>query len=348
MRIAVIPTYEPEEIFMEVLKAAYEAGLKIIVVDDGSGPAFSELFAKAQQYAYVISYPVNKGKGHALKTAFSYIRNTYKEERTTIVTLDCDGQHKIEDVIKVCEFSESHPKAMILGSRKQSKESPWKSRFGNGITKIVFSLSTGVRIQDTQTGLRAFDGSFLSMLEEIPGMRYEYEINMLLRLAKTSIPMIEIPIQTVYTQNNVGSHFRAIRDSASIYAEILKFSASSFVSFLVDYLLYSFILLLTGAKEILFANVFARVISATVNFSINYKFVFQSKESLGKSLMKYSTLACCVLICNSWLLYLLTAIGGGNPFASKVLVEIVLFIGNWAIQRTFVFVKGRGGHKQNR
>lgn len=340
MRIAVIPAYEPEEIFIEVLREAYEAGFKIVVVDDGSGPRFSRIFTKARQYAYVISYPENKGKGYALKTAFSYIMNEYKEEQMTIVTLDCDGQHKIKDVIKVCEIAEENPKAMVLGSRKQSKKSPWKSRFGNGITKKVFFLSTGVRIEDTQTGLRAFNGSFLPMLIEIPGMRYEYEMNMLLQLAKTSINMIEVPIETVYIQNNAGSHFRAMRDSASIYAEILKFSASSFVGFLVDYSIYSLILLLTEAKAIILANILARVISATVNFSINYKFVFKSKESLSKSLIKYFTLACCVLICNSGLLYLLTAIRGFNPFATKILVEFVLFIGNWIIQRTFVFVKG--------
>jgi len=231
MRIAVIPAYEPEDIFMDVLKIAYEAGFKIIVVDDGSGPGFLEIFTNAKQYAHVISYPENKGKGHALKTAFSYIMDTYKEEQTTILTLDCDGQHNIKDAIKVCDVSEAHPQAMILGSRKQSKKSPWKSRFGNGITRKVFFMFTGVKVQDTQTGLRAFSGSFLPMLVKIPGMRYEYEMNMLLQLAKSSINIMEVPIETVYIQNNAGSHFRAMKDSLSIYIEILKFSASSFIGF---------------------------------------------------------------------------------------------------------------------
>lgn len=342
MRIAVIPAYKPQEIFIEVLKTAYKAGFKIIVVNDGSGPGFSEIFLKAQQYAHVISYPENKGKGHALKAAFSYIMNTYEYKQKTIVTLDCDGQHKIKDAVKVCEVSEAYPKAIILGSRKQSKSSPWKSRFGNSITKQIFFMSTGVKVQDTQTGLRAFKGTVLPMFVKIKGMRYEYEMNVLLQLAKSSVKIIEVPIQTIYIQNNAGSHFRAIRDSASIYAEILKFSASSFIAFLVDYLLYSLILLITGYKGILLANILARAVSATVNFTINYKFVFKSKESLTKSLAKYFVLACFILICNSSLLYLLAAIIGVNPYASKVIVEFVLFILSWLIQRTFVFVKGKG------
>jgi len=345
IRIAVIPAYEPGEKFVKTLKEAYETGFKIIVVDDGSGPGFSRIFANAKQYAHVISYPESKGKGHALKTAFYYIMNKYKDQRTTIVTLDCDGKHKIKDAVKACEISEAHPGAIILGSRKQSKKSPWKSRFVSGITRKIFFMSAGVKTQYTQTGLRAFNGSLLPMLTKIPGMRCEYEMNMLMQLKKTSVNMIEMPIETVCIQNNAGSHFRAIKDSASIYIEILKFSASSFIGFLIDYLLYSLILILTGAKGILLANILARIISATVNFSINYKFVFQSKESLHKSLIKYFVLACCVLICNSCLLYVFTAVGGGNPFASKVLVEFILFIGNWVIQRTFVFAKRRGNNQ---
>jgi len=342
LRIAVIPAYEPEEPFHQVLAAAYEAGFQIIVVDDGSGPRYSETFAQAKRYAHVISYPENKGKGHALKTAFAYIRDQYGDQRATVVTLDCDGQHKQRDAVRVCEAAEAHSGAMILGSRKQSKSSPWKSRWGNGLTRAVFRMITGLNIQDTQTGLRAFDASFLPFLLEIPGARYEYEMNVLLRLAKTSRKIIEVPIETVYIENNAGTHFRALRDSFSIYVEILKFSASSFLGFLVDYFLYILILLLTGSKGILGANILARAVSSSVNFSLNYRLVFPSRESLLRSALKYFALACGVLACNSGLLYLLTAIGGFNPFVSKIALELVLFFGSWIVQRTFVFGKRQG------
>lgn len=341
MRIAVIPAYEPEEILLDVLEEAYKAGYRIIVVDDGSGVGFSNLFNRAKQYAHVISYPDNKGKGYALKMAFSYIMNVYQGKQTTIVTIDCDGQHRIKDAVRVCEISEMHPHAMILGSRKQSRQCPWKSRFGNGITKKVFFMSTGVKVEDTQTGLRAFDGTLLQMLVNIPGMRYEYEMNMLLKLSKTSVKVIEIPIETVYSENNAGTHFRAMRDSVSIYAEIIKFLLSSVFGFLIDFLFYSLFLFLMGRNAALLANVLARVISSTANFWINYKLVFHSNESMRKSLLKYYALAVCVLVGNSFLLYLLTAIGGCNALLSKLLVEIILFIGNLIIQRTFVFVKGK-------
>jgi len=337
MRIAVVPAYKPDERMLQVLKEAHEAGFRIVVVDDGSGTEFSEAFAQARKYGHVISYPVNKGKGHALKTAFVHIINEFGDKGFTVVTLDSDGQHKIRDAIRVCETAEKHPRALVLGSRKQSKASPWKSRFGNGVTRVVFRWLTGVGIRDTQTGLRAFNASFLRRLLLVPGARYEYEMNVLLYLAKTSCKMIEVPIETVYIRNNAGSHFRAVRDSISIYKEILKFSVSSLAGFLTDYLLYSLIVLLAGPRGILLANVAARLVSASVNFAFNYRYVFHSRETLANSALKYFTLACAILICNSALLYLFSAVGGWNPFLAKIVVELLLFVGSWLVQRAFVF-----------
>jgi len=339
MRIAVIPAYEPDEKLFDVVSAASEAGFKVIVVDDGSGTLYTSLFQRCASIAVVISYPDNKGKGHALKQAFAYIQTTYGDRKGTIVTMDCDGQHLMNDALKVCEVAEANPQAVVLGSRKQSKQSPWKSRFGNGVTKRIFRLSTGRYIEDTQTGLRAFQTANIRLMLDIPGTRYEYEMNMLLHLAKIFIPIVEVPIQTVYIQNNLGSHFRAIRDSVSIYAELLKYSLSSFIGFIVDFMIYSIIVMITGPKGIILANIVARSVSATVNFTINYKLVYRSRETLLRSAFKYFALACGVLAVNSSLLYIMVHALALHPLFSKVIVELLLFFASWFVQRSFVFVK---------
>jgi len=339
MRIAVIPAYEPDEKLVDVVSAASEAGFKVIVVDDGSGTLYASLFQRCASIAVVISYPDNKGKGHALKQAFAYIQTAYGDRQGTIVTMDCDGQHLMNDALKVCEVAETNPQAVVLGSRKQSKQSPWKSRFGNGVTKRIFRLSTGRYIEDTQTGLRAFQTANIRLMLDIPGTRYEYEMNMLLHLAKIFIPIVEVPIQTVYIQNNLGSHFRAIRDSVSIYAELLKYSLSSFIGFIVDFLIYSIIVMITGPKWIILANIVARSVSATVNFTINYKLVYRSRETLLRSAFKYFALACGVLAVNSSLLYVMVHALALHPLFSKVIVELLLFFASWFVQRSFVFVK---------
>lgn len=339
MRIAVIPAYKPQESFPSFVKALKEEGFEIVVVDDGSGPNFSKTFQSVQYDAHVIQYEENRGKGYALKKAFTYISEQSYEKNTSIVTLDCDGQHLISDAIKVCELAEGNPHAIILGSRKQSKKSPWKSRLGNSLTKFVFFLSTGVKVQDTQTGLRAFNINFLKDILTISGKRYEYEMNMLLHFAKYHIEIIEVPIETIYIDGNKGTHFRPLIDSITIYAEIFKFSASSFIGFLVDFFLYSILVLLFGENSIIIANIIARIVSGSVNFSINYRYVFQTKETLINSALKYSALSVSILLCNSALLYLSTTILGYNPYSAKIAVEVLLFIISWLIQRSFVFVK---------
>ena len=93
--------------------------------------------------------------------------------------------------------------------RDVGQKMPLRSRFGNTVTRAVFRLLSGVYISDTQTGLRAFDSSLFDLMLEIEGMRYEYEINVLMRLAKERVPIREVPIETIYhDRKNTVSHFR--------------------------------------------------------------------------------------------------------------------------------------------
>ncbi len=340
-RIAVIPAYEPEEQMLDLIRAAAEQSFECVVVDDGSGQAYASLFERAREFAHVISYPENRGKGYAMKCAFSEILSSHGTEECSVVVLDCDGQHRLDDAMKLCELVEREPKVFALGCRKQSADSPLRSRFGNAVTRTVFSLVTGQKIYDTQTGLRASHISMLPLLLEVPGERYEYEMNVLMEFAKRKIPLREIPIATIYINNNAGSHFHAIRDSVRVYVEILKFSASSLLGFLVDFVCFSFLLLLLGEKLTLLCNVAARLISATVNFTVNRRLVFRSKDSLLQSALRYALLAAGILICNTALLHLLTAVLQLNPFGAKLLVEVMLFAASWLIQRSLVF-RSRG------
>ena len=104
--------------------------------------------------------------------------------------------------------------------RLRKNNIPLKSKFGNELTRLVYKLSTGIDIYDTQTGLRAFTYKLVDMMLDIEGNRYEYEMNVLLEAASSRIKMQEIEIQTIYENNNKGSHFHPIRDSLIIYRQI--------------------------------------------------------------------------------------------------------------------------------
>ena len=159
---------------------------------------------------------------------------------------------------------------------------PLKSRFGNRTTSLVLKLSTGIDLRDTQTGLRAISAKHIKDLLSIAGERYEYEMNMLLELHSAGIPFIEKEIETVYEDQNKGSHFHVFRDSLLIYGFIFKFILSSLISFLVDiaafYLLHRFVFIfLNGAAQILASTLSARLVSS-FNFNLNRKHVFRKRK----------------------------------------------------------------------
>ncbi len=335
-RIALIPAFEPGPLLNELLKNLTLSGFEIVVVNDGSAANYSYIFEEASNYAVVLTHSENRGKGMALKTGLRYIQKHFGNDYVA-VTVDADGQHRAEDAVMLCCTAEHNHGALVLGSRKFTGNVPFRSRFGNMITRLVYRLSTGVKIYDTQTGLRAFHASLLPQLLVVPGDRYEYEMNVLLEFAVKHIPIIEEEIETIYLDNNSASHFDTLKDSYRIYKEILKFSASSLAGFSVDYIMYTFLVIITG--NIRLSNIGARIISATVNYTLNRKLVFKSKNRILKSAVSYFLLAAVILFGNTVMLEFLVSRLGIHQMAAKLITEIVFFAMSWLVQRFVVFRK---------
>lgn len=333
-QIALIPAYEPTQLLCNLLEQAKQAGFELIVVDDGSSPASKPIFVQASAYAVVLQHEKNMGKGCALKTGFTYIRNNYSAD-SIVVTLDADGQHRIADAQSICRAAQQHPDALVLGSRRLQEHVPLRSLLGNATTRVVYHITTGQAVHDTQTGLRACRVALLSTLLEIPGQRYEYEMNVLLYCSKAGIPIREVEIETIYINDNAGSHFDAVKDSCRIYKEILKFSASSLTSFCLDYGLYGVLSALTSS--ILLSNVGARLVSASVNYTMNRRLVFKSQSHAVQSAVQYALLAGLILLGNTAVLSLLIHTLGMNRYAAKLLAEVLFFCTSFLVQRKLIF-----------
>ncbi len=332
--IALIPAYKPSDVLLTLVHDLCESGLAVVVVDDGGGAEFEEIFTKCEKGATVLHHEVNMGKGAALKTGLAYIKETYCDD-CTVVTVDADGQHTVKDSMAVLSKAHENPNALVLGSRKFVGDVPLRSRFGNSLTRFVYRVFSGVKLHDTQTGLRAFSGALIPELLKIGGNRYEYEMNMLLEFADRKYPILEHEIETIYENNNESSHFNPILDSVRIYAQILKFSASSLIGFIVDYILYT--LLFFISDNISLSNIGARIVSASVNFTLNRKIVFKSNENIWKSALKYVALAIVILVGNTLVLHLLVDICFVNELLAKVITEVIFFIFSWLVQKFFVF-----------
>ncbi len=333
----IIPAYEPDEKMLDVIDdITSQTDFKIIVVNDGSGKDKSYIFEQAEKSAVVLTHEVNRGKGAGIKTALKYISENIRQ-KSGIIIVDADGQHKIKDVKRIASALDENPSKLIMGCRKFTGKIPARSKFGNNITKLVFSFAAGVKVSDTQTGLRGFSSGYIPFMLDINGERYEFEMNMLLECARENIGFFEVPIETVYIGNNESSHFNPIKDSIRIYKDIIKFSCSSLISFIVDYFLYTVFNLITG--NLAFSNIGARILSSCFNFGMNKKFVFKNKDDLGRTAAKYFLLAAFILTANTALLYLCTEYLISNKYLAKIIIEVVLFFVSWAVQKSFVFRK---------
>ncbi|MBP5596423.1 MAG: glycosyltransferase family 2 protein, partial [Pseudobutyrivibrio sp.] len=179
MKTAVLlPVYNPDEKFLHLVEELNSRGFKVVAVNDGSLERCDEYFKRAAQYADVIGYQVNKGKGFALKRGFEYIGNNLADEVDYIVTADSDGQHAIEDIERVAKLTRKTD-GIVLGMRDLSEKIPIKSRIGNDMSKIVYTIVTGVYLRDNQSGLRGFPVRLFMWLQDIPGNKYEFELNVL-------------------------------------------------------------------------------------------------------------------------------------------------------------------------
>ncbi len=330
--IVVIPALNPDFHLTKLVKELKDkTKYKIIVVNDGSSS--NEIFDKLNKSIIVLTHKVNKGKGAALKTALKYIKKNYSNENG-VVFADADGQHAVSDIIKISDHLLENKHALITGKRKFSNTVPIKSKIGNGLTRFMFMITSGKYMYDTQTGLRAVSLENIDLLLKSNGDRYEYEMNMLYDVIKNNIKIIEVPIKTIYENNNRASHFQTIRDSLLIYKSIFKFMSSSLLAALIDYVLFIVLYPFIG---VVIANVSARVISAGVNYTINKRLVFKHKDNPVKSLIMYFLLALFIIVLNSAVLYVFTNVITIKPAIAKIIVEALMFIVSYTVQKKFIF-----------
>ena len=191
----------------------------------------------------------------------------------------------------------------------------------------------------------AFDREAMAAFLKIAGDRYEYEINVLLFAARSGMPIREVPIETIYIDDNSSSHFHPVRDSLRIYLCILQFAGSSLFCYGLDLVLLLLFDKIYGphfAEEtaLFLAVISARIPSAFVNFCLNRKFVFHGDEKFLRSLFRYAVLAVIILLLNFCLLDFFNLSMKMPLFFSKVLVEALLFVMSLFVQGKYVYRKG--------
>ena len=338
--VVLIPAYKPDERLIDLTCELLGSGLRVMLVDDGGQEAFAHIFESCRELgAQVAVHAVNMGKGRALKTGINACLLAWPD-LSGIVTADADGQHTPKDILRLVAAMQEHPDKLILGSRAFTGNVPFKSRWGNAITRVVYALVSGNHVGDTQTGLRCLPRCALPAMARIDGERYEYEMNVLLKLRDMNIGVFEVPIETIYIDDNAGSHFNPVRDAIKIYLVIFKhlltYLFSSGFSFVVDYAL--FWLCLGFGLNGFVSYALARLVSSQVNYRLNKHAVFGGRG--GKYAMaKYYALCVVQGSVGAALVHWLPMVLPVTEAFIKIPVDIVLFMLSYMIQRDYVFNK---------
>ncbi len=345
--IVVIPAYEPDYLMIELINKLnnYFTDFKMIVVNDGS-KGKDDLFSEAKSLDNVIllEHEVNRGKGAALKTAFKYIKEIGGNH--VIVTADSDGQHKPEDIYRVYQFYKKFNKGLVLGSRKFDCEIPARSRFGNDVARLLLQLCNRQHLNDTQTGLRAFGSDLLDFMLEIKGNRYEYEMDMLALCARGNIEINEIAIETIYINNNSGSHFRPVRDFTRICSVVLKYSWTLIITLLIEALLFAGYYLgyknsaLNPGADLIAATLTSSIVALIFNMLLNHYGLILGNNKTFKfknRVLRYFVNAAIVIALNVLLIFGLNLLFS-NIVAAKIVTDILIII---AIPTLNYFISGK-------
>ncbi|MDR3365353.1 MAG: glycosyltransferase family 2 protein [Prevotellaceae bacterium] len=212
----VIPTYNNGQFLPSVLDDVLRYTSQVVVVNDGSTDHTSAVLERYRAQVEVVSYPQNRGKGFALGRGFDRAEALGYAHA---ISMDADGQHFADDLPQLVEAAKAHPGAMIVGSRALRQENmPQQNTFANKFSNFWFTVQTGTKLPDTQTGFRLYP------LAEMKGMRaltsrYEAELELLVRLAWRNVPQIPVPIRVRYPPAGERvSHFRPCADFLRISA----------------------------------------------------------------------------------------------------------------------------------
>lgn len=331
-----IPAYQPGALFCDLLEELRRIDSSpVIVVDDGSGPPYAEMFQRAAQLpgVVILRNAVNLGKGAALKHGMNHVLVNFPQ-CMGVVTADADGQHAVKDILNVARELQVRSNELIFGTRNFGQDVPFRSKLGNVVSRYIYRFLIGVYLSDTQTGLRGIPRSLMELSLSVRSNKYEFETEQIITAKAAGVRFKELPIQTVYIDGNRSSHFNPVLDSFRIYFVLLRYALSSVATALTDFLV--FYILTANGMQVLGANMSARAVALWIQFVLLKKYVFKSSGGwmLLAAYIAYVFFSGYVssVMQEEFAEYVVNA-----PLLAKLVVEAVIWIFNFMFLRDIIF-----------
>ncbi len=209
----IIPTYNNAKTLRRVVDGVLKCTDQIIIINDGSTDETSEILASYSNLN-LHHFAQNQGKGKALQYAFRWAKDL---DYDFALTIDSDGQHYPDDIVVFMDRLKQHKgrDILLIGNRNMEADGiPKKSSFGNRFSNFWFWFETGISLKDTQSGFRLYP--LRALPTRFYTKKFEFEIEVIVRLAWRNIPVENVPIKVLYDPVERVSHFRPFRDFTRI------------------------------------------------------------------------------------------------------------------------------------
>jgi len=215
----VIPFYNHAESIPTVVQSLKSLGLKCYLVNDGSDASCNatlmQLADDESAWLSVIHYQPNQGKGKAVMTG---VEAADRDGFTHVAQIDADGQHRVQDLVRLLQIAKANPEAMITGYGEFDASVPRSRLYGRYITHVWVWINTlSLQVRDSMCGLRVYPiRPTLSIWRNFRlGTRMSFDIEILVRLCWRGVRIINVKVPVTYPMDGV-SHFKVLRDNLQI------------------------------------------------------------------------------------------------------------------------------------
>lgn len=325
-RVALIPLQEVNEQLLTILQKLKENNFHNVVVYYGIKEEDKALLQQLTLDAKVMILASHQGKGNAIKTGLKYIKEKYRKN-TLIVTMNGDGSHTVEDVVRLCNECMVARDTFFLGKKGNLE---LEHKINNFFTKTMYRISGGESLSDATTSLRAFSYDYIDFLLTIKGEKDDFEANALISCASHKVKIKEVDLIKEKENITLTEKEKTLEKGIDLLKENTKklntFSIS-WISYLIDFVLFLFLNRFIEGY-IIITNLFAKVISSIFNF--NKERIH--KMDLEKALKQFTIKTFVLLFLETLLLLLFVSIIHLPVFVAKLFSEILYILFDYGVQ----------------
>lgn len=243
-----------------------------------------------------------------------------------------------EDIKKVALAASSAPDKVSVGAREQTVK--------KSLPQNIYGFLSGIETQDATSSLIAMSRENLELMTRMKSKDKHFLSNLLLEAREKNLSIVDVKTRT---KINTAPCWALLTSSFKLYLVFIKFSIAAFIAYLVDigtfYLFQKLFSFLDDEFKILTATVISRILCSIATYLLNRGAVFNSQARSGGTAARFVILAIGQLVA-SWLLVwsIGSLLGGGDEVNTllKVVVDLVIFMASFSIQRDWVFKESKG------